>query len=79
MDREELERRLRAGGYRANSYNFVGDDRANETLVIRPEGDNWTVYYAERGLQTGKRLFPSEEMACEYFFELMEHDPTTRY
>ena len=78
MDRETLERRLRAEGFRADAYDFVGDDTANETLVLRPEGKNWIVYYAERGLMTGKTLFPSEAHACEYLLETLRNDPTSR-
>ncbi len=78
MDRDELGRQLKAASVRADAYDFVGDETANETLVLRSEGDDWVVYYAERGLQTAKRIFASEAQACEYFLELICSDPTAR-
>ena len=78
MDTLGLEQRLKDEGFRSDCFDFVGDDTASETLVLRREGRGWAVYYAERGLQTGKQLFGSEAEGCEYFYGLISRDPTTK-
>lgn len=77
MNISELALLLRMEGFRDSAYSLTGDN-PDEALCIRCEKDQWCVFYAERGLQTGKIFFRSEKEACEYFLEEMNSDPTTR-
>ena len=77
MNIEELKLILSTGGFREDSYSFQ-DRHPNEALCLRQEDDQWLVYYAERGLQTGKTLFTTEHEACRHLLEKMRADPTTR-
>jgi hypothetical protein len=38
----------------------------------------WVTYYSERGLETGRREFASEDEACRYFLDWVSSDPTAR-
>ncbi len=40
----------------------------DESLVLESDGNNWCVFYYERGLRTEEKLFSIEEDACRYFF-----------
>ena len=39
----------------------------DETLVLEQRGDNWNVFYYERGLRTDERFFVIEAEACDHF------------
>jgi len=40
----------------------------SEKLVLAHEHpQEWSVYYSERGVKTGERIFMSESSACDYF------------
>ena len=43
-----------------------------------PQAVVWAVYYAERGLRSGERLFVTEHDACSYLLDVVLKDPTTR-
>lgn len=43
----------------------------NEAICLNQSGNTWEVYYSERGIKTGLKLFESEESACDYFYDLM--------
>jgi hypothetical protein len=62
---------------RRDSYSVDGR-YADESYVLQRSGDEWLVYYAERGLRTGVRRFTSEAEACGHLYSLVKHDPTTR-
>jgi hypothetical protein len=49
-----------------DSYSLTGG-LPSERYCILNTGSRWEVYYSERGLQTGLRLFNSEYEACDYF------------
>jgi hypothetical protein len=77
MNKSELLSVLRQEKFEENSYSFSGDN-PDETLCLREEQGQWCVFYAERGLQTGKEYFTSEAVACDHFLNEMKSDPTTR-
>ncbi|MDP9067935.1 MAG: hypothetical protein M3N53_06280 [Actinomycetota bacterium] len=77
MDREELKQRLDEAGVRPESYHLYGA-HMSERYVLLEQGQQWSVFYSERGLETGKRTFDSESEACKYLFGLLTGDPTTR-
>ena len=79
MNKIQLEAVLQEEGFKQNVYSL---ERPNfdpdEALCLRQEQGKWCIYYSERGIQTGKKYFSSEEEACKYFLENMRRDPTTR-
>ena len=44
----------------------------NEVFCIGMENNIWEVYYSERGNKTNRKVFDSEESACEYFLKWMK-------
>lgn len=40
----------------------------NEAYCIWQTGNDWEVYYSERGQKSGLKLFKTESEACEYFY-----------
>ncbi len=66
MDTIELKRLLDARNVTPNAYSLQGGLRS-ETCTLARAGDVWEVYYSERGLKTGLKLFTTESDACEYF------------
>lgn len=74
MNSEELRRRLDEAGIRQDAYQF-GDGLPSERLVLARQGDEWVVFYSERGEQTGLRKFVDEEEANDYFFHTLDRMP----
>jgi hypothetical protein len=46
----------------------------NECYCLIWEAGMWHVFYSERGLRTGERVFTSEEEACEHLLDLLITD-----
>ncbi len=40
----------------------------NEEYCIGFNNGSWEVYYSERGIKSGLKIFDNEEDACEYFY-----------
>lgn len=76
MNRNELENRLNHDGIRKDTYDLWGDKKS-ETYVMDYINGRFHVYYYERGLETSKIEFTSENEACEYFLNLLKNDKTT--
>ena len=76
MNRQQLERVLNAFEVRPDAYDLQGD--ADEAYCIAKEADGWHVFYSERGLRSGDRLFRTEGDACDVLLELIARDPLTR-
>jgi hypothetical protein len=68
MNKKELEIRLIKEGIRADSYHLEGG-LPNESFTLNKNGNQWEVYYSERGNKTDLRVFESEEEACEYLYK----------
>jgi hypothetical protein len=77
MKANELKNILIREGFRRSTYSLEGGE-PDEALCLSNEEGRWIVYYSERGLQTGRVDFDSEDAACDYFLEKMWSDPTTR-
>jgi len=77
MNREELKKTLAQRGVRKNSYDLDEND-SDECYDLEKNGKNWDVYYRERGVKTGIKTCQSENEACNYIYELLENDPSTR-
>jgi len=50
------------------SYSF-NVELPNEALCIFGRGEEWEVYYSERGKKTNLVTFKIESEACEYFYK----------
>ena len=77
MKNRELRSILSSEGFRESSYSF-DEKHPDEALCLSQEDNQWLVFYAERGLRTGKVTFMTEDEACGYFLDKMRADPTTR-
>jgi hypothetical protein len=79
MNKEELKATLQKEGFKEQAYSLEQEKfDPDEALCLRHEQGKWSVYYSERGLQTGKLSFDGEEEACDYFIGQMRDDPTTK-
>ena len=72
MDIHELEQRLLAEGCNPSYYAIGSRGSASDAHCLTHNGQEWQVYYTERGVDqapmyTSKR----EEEACDYFFQFM--------
>jgi hypothetical protein len=63
VNREELQQVLEQEGVAPEAYTFTGG-HPPETYVLSVSPGGWTVYYSERGLETGRRDFDTEDAAC---------------
>lgn len=54
-----------------DSYSLDGG-LPNEALCIYFDGDEWEVYYSERGKKTQLTFFEKETNACEYFYTRLQ-------
>lgn len=77
MTKTELQALLVREGFNTKSYSLEPAE-VDEALCLREENGRWCVYYAERGLQSGKKVFSNEAEACAFFLAEMRSDPTTR-
>ena len=50
-----------------------------ETYVLSITPGGWTVYYSERGLESGRRDFDTEDAACEHLLGLLGRDDTVHF
>ena len=76
MDRQNLEASLLAEGISADAYDLTGNGKS-EAYVLRQEPSGWSVFYRERGLETGTVTFAAEGDACAHLLSLLRADPTT--
>jgi len=59
-------------------YSLTGGHPA-ECYVLDHRGYERVVYYSERGLESGLRSFPSEDLACRHLADLLQKDRTVRH
>ncbi len=77
MNRTDLRRALASANVSAHAYGLEGPCQ-EESYCLEKIEDAWHVYYAERGLRTGERVFSAEGEACDYLLGVLLRDPTTR-
>lgn len=77
MNRNELSVVLSREGIRSDAYDLSGGC-GDERYCLEVSQGVWSVYYSERGIQSGRRDFASESDACEYLFQILKNDPSTR-
>ena len=76
MDTTQLLRALESSGVRSDAYSLHGP--CDEAYCLDKSGRNWSVYYYERGIESGKKTFASECDACDYLLELLRKDSSTK-
>lgn len=67
MNKKKLLAEISNSGFPQSSFTLFGEPK-DETLCLQCAPPKWLVFYSERGLQTNKNEFLSEEAACDYFF-----------
>jgi hypothetical protein len=72
MKIKELEKKLIETNVPKDIYSILKGGLPNERYCITKDGDNWEVYYSERGNKTGLKIFDDEEIACKYFYKKVE-------
>jgi hypothetical protein len=85
MNLNELSAALEAKNIDPSAYSLGGPADCSETYVIRQRESGvigkpsyWVTYYDERGLESGRREFVSEDEACRHFLEWVSSDTSTR-
>lgn len=72
MNIRELEQRLIEEGCNPGNYAIGSRGFASDAYCLTYNGQEWQVYYTERGQdQAPEYSSNSEEEACEYFFQFM--------
>jgi len=69
MKIKELEQKLQEINVPKEVYSILKGGLPNEQYCITKNGDDWEVYYSERGNKSGLKIFDAEEKACEYFYK----------
>lgn len=77
MNKEELRKILDAEDISERAYSLEGGN-PSERYCLSQNYNIWSVYYSERGLKTGEKIFLNEHEACKYLLEILIADPTTR-
>jgi hypothetical protein len=76
MNKFELKKTLEAEGIIQSAYTLDGR-LPGDKYVLSDEGHGkWAIYYSERGLRVGEKIFSSENEACIYFLKKLQKDPT---
>jgi hypothetical protein len=70
LNKNELEQRLVNSNVPKDQYCLTGG-LPNEAYCLNNEGDEWEVYYSERGVKSQLKTFESEDDACDYFYRLL--------
>ena len=79
MNRDELARRLLREGFRSDLCSLDGGfPPLLEGFMLKKSSGRWTVEYYERGMTRTLAEYSTEEEACEYLYETLKDDPTTR-
>lgn len=76
MNAEQLRRELDDNGVRPDAYSL--DGRSEEAYCLDRSADKWSVYYYERGIESGKKTFACESDACAYLLRLLLKDPSAK-
>lgn len=78
VNRQQLREILSREGINPNTFALYGGHPSEQYVIdIGPGG--WVVYYSERGLESGRHEFETEDEACNHLLELLRCDPTTHF
>lgn len=71
MNKLELKIALDKINVPAHLYNFDGKGRTDERFCLSNNGEQWNVYYEERGIKTTNLSFESENAACDCIYNIL--------
>jgi hypothetical protein len=77
LTRDRLKQTLDDQAIDPRAYSLFGG-HPSEDFVLDNRGTDWVVYYSERGLESGLRSFPTEDLACRHLLYLVLRDSSTR-
>ncbi len=78
MNKQQLKEELEGAGVMESAYSMDGGG-SGEAYVLSDDGDGmWSTYYSERGLNSSRRKFSSEEQACRHFMNWILQDRSVR-
>lgn len=69
MSKEELRIILENAKVPSELYNLVGQGRDDERFCLTPNGEQWEVFFKERGIKTVDEVFSTESEACKFIYE----------
>ncbi len=78
MTKPELQDKLKDIGIKPSVYSLDGGVYDDKYVLSQEAMGKWAVYYSERGIIIGKRIFDNENTACEYFLHRIQSDPTVK-
>lgn len=78
MNLNALRSLLIAQGFRPDAYVLGDTVNPSETYVLEPRDGGWVTFYAERGLETSIKAFPTLDEAAQELLGVLSADPTTR-
>ena len=78
VNRSELLTAIDRDGINPNTYSLEGG-HPPERYVLAHQPGGWSVYYSERGLETGRADFGTEDEACRHLLQLLRGDQTTHF
>ena len=74
MKREELIKKLSEMGINANRYSLYGE-LEHDRIVLYQNYSKWEVFYfSERGTREDFHVFASEELACQYIYNILRDE-----
>jgi hypothetical protein len=76
MTRDRLKQALDDQAIDPRAYTLFGGHPSEVYVLDRRTA--WVVYYSERGLESGLRSFPNEDLACRHLLDLLMCDSGTR-
>jgi hypothetical protein len=77
MNRHELKLVLESRKIRKDSYSLTGGHQPERYELDERDG-KWLVYYSERGIETNKKEFSSESVACTYLLKILIEDQSVQ-
>lgn len=69
MDAKKLQLLLEEAGVPDELYNLHEKGRDDERFCLKKKGENWQVYFSERGIKTIDEVFATESEACQFIYE----------
>ncbi len=80
MKTHDLVIELKKNNVSPRAYSIYGqtDLPVDEQYVLNKSGNNWVLYYSEKGERLEQKIFEVEDEACRYFLNWLLKYPETR-
>lgn len=76
MNKEEFISIVNKENINLDSFSLYQNN--DESLVLERDGYEWIVFYSERGIQSGKKVFHSESDALDYMLKTLLKSEVSR-